>query len=86
MITKQDFETLERLYTPLGKILLKHLREDHGRGSPIVLHQEQAKKIQDLQDEVDETIREFNSLESDYTELAKLNQRLELRLRTRSIF
>ncbi len=30
MITKQDLETLERLYTPLAKILLEHLRDDHG--------------------------------------------------------
>ena len=66
MITKQDLETLERLYTPLAKILLEHLREDHGyKGyNPLIIHQDQENRIRDLltancllQDEVNHRIK-----------------------------
>ena len=63
MITKQDLEVLERLYTPLSKILLEHLREDHGYNSSI--------------DQSNELVEEFYSLKVDYVELKRINQNLE---------
>ena len=83
MITQQDLETLERLYTPLSKILREHLRIDHGYSSLgnrfAVLsnvNKQQAKRIRELMNEVDETIKEFNSLKSDYEKILKINEYL----------
>jgi len=78
MITKQDLETLQRLYTPLSKILLEHLREDHGYGivpleSIRVANRQQANRIRDLMDALDETTKEFNALKSDYEALREIN-------------
>ncbi len=76
MITQQDFETLERLYTPLAKILNEHLRCDHGyakKGKRFITldaeNRQQARRIRKLKNELDELTEEFNSLTVDYHRL-----------------
>ncbi|KKM86288.1 hypothetical protein LCGC14_1280590 [marine sediment metagenome] len=142
MITKQDLETLERLYTPLAKILLEHLRDDHdytgilrgedprirdlltgncllrdevnhrtklvheseqrNKGQVEIIqqqakgirelrneltslksasllcdgNQQQANRIRDLTDILDELTGEYKSMKADYKALLKINQHL----------
>ncbi len=121
MITKQDLKTLKDSVFPSSKILLEHLRVDHGlvpileglntndllqnkineltdelaslkSANPFYdINQQQVKKIQALfagneqkekrirvlYDEVSELTEEFNSLQVDYVELKRINQKLE---------
>ena len=82
MITKKDLKLLERLYTPLAKILLEHLRVDHeyavaSEDSIRAVNRLQAEEIRILRGELDELTEEFNSLRNDYMELQGINQDLE---------
>ena len=70
MITEQDLELLERLYTPLAKILLKHLREDHGYNST-------GDRFATLSKENDELCGELASLKADYVKLQRINRELK---------
>ena len=81
MITQKNLETLERLYTPLSKILLEHLRVDHeyipvSKFQLNAINQQQANRIRDLTDALDDTTKEFLSLKADYKELQEINQNL----------
>ncbi len=81
MITQQDLELLERLYTPLAKILLEHLRIDHGytpgkKDSLLDINKQQADRIRDLTDLVDELTIELKSLKSDYEALHEIHNML----------
>lgn len=82
MITKQDLETLERLYTPVGKIFLEHLRVDHGykKYNPIAIHQQQAERIRDLADAIDEATGELTTPRSS-SSLCAINQQQGKRIR-----
>ncbi|KKM88747.1 hypothetical protein LCGC14_1255550 [marine sediment metagenome] len=78
MITEQDLALLERLHTPLSKIFLEHLREDHGylilEKNPLVDRcNQQAQEIQELKDEVNELTSELTLLRDDYEILRKIN-------------
>ncbi len=83
MITPEDLETLERLYTPIGKILHEHLRSDHGyedsRTEKIFVITEKGYAVVNdlLRDEIKELTSELASLKADYDRLLKINLKLE---------
>ena len=70
MITQQDLATLERLYTPLAKILSEHLRMDHG-------YSPSGDRFKVLFDENTELRKELADLKSDYEALSEINQKTE---------
>lgn len=69
MITQQDLKILDRLCSPFSKILLEHLRVDHGY-VPIL---EGLSKNDLLRNEVSELTSELKSLKFDYEALREIH-------------